>query len=103
MRAGTCFLLSAISENGGIMVIFLIIGALAGISLGLLRFKVFVLVPATLFATVVIMVSGQGLRVVVLTVLGTVVSLQIGYIVGSVLRVMALEQLPARKTARYPL
>jgi hypothetical protein len=82
------------------MIVFLAIGTIAGILLGL-RFKVFVLVPAILLATVVIIASGHELKVTALTVFGTVVSLQIGYIVGCVLRVMAPEHLPAPKTAHY--
>jgi hypothetical protein len=82
------------------MTVFCIFGAIAGILLGL-RFKVFVLVPAILLAVVVIILSSHGLKVIALTVFGTVVLLQIGYIVGCVLRVMAREQVPARKMARY--
>ena len=79
------------------MAIFLITGAIAGIILGL-RFKVLVLVPAVLLATVIIIVSGSGdrLSVIVLTVVGTAVSLQIGYIVGCILRALARAYLPAR-------
>ena len=68
------------------MAIFLITGAIVGIILGL-RFKVLIVVPAILLATVIIIVSGSGekLSVIVLTVVGTAVSLQIGYIVGSIL------------------
>jgi len=78
------------------MAIFLITGAIAGIILGL-RFKVLVLVPAILLATVIIIVSGSGdkLSVIVLTVVGTAVSLQIGYIVGCTLRALARAYLPA--------
>ena len=72
------------------MAIFFITGAIAGIILGL-RFKVLVVIPAILLATVVIIVSGSGdkLSAIVLTVVGTAVSLQIGYIVGSILRALA--------------
>jgi hypothetical protein len=79
------------------MLVFLITGgAVAGILLGL-RFKVLVLVPAFLVATVVIIANGSGhtLGSIALTVLGTVVSLQIGYIIGSVLRAFARAHLPA--------
>ena len=79
------------------MAIFFITGAIAGIILGL-RFKVLVVIPAILLATVVIIVSGSGdkLSAIVLTVVGTAVSLQIGYIVGSILRALARAYLPAR-------
>ena len=85
------------SGTGRDMAIFLITGAIAGIILGL-RFKVLVVVPAILLATVIIIVSGSGdkLSVIVLTVVGTAVSLQIGYIVGSILRALARAYLPAR-------
>ena len=80
------------------MLVFVITGAIAGILLGV-RFKVLVLVPAFLVAAVVIIVNGSGHTLssisIVLTVLGTVVSLQIGYIIGSVLRAFARAHLPA--------
>jgi hypothetical protein len=78
------------------MLVFVITGAIAGILLGV-RFKVLVLVPAFLVAAVVIIINGSGhtLSSIVLTVLGTVVSLQIGYIIGSVLRAFARAHLPA--------
>jgi membrane-anchored glycerophosphoryl diester phosphodiesterase (GDPDase) len=81
------------------MVVFLITGAIAGIMLGL-RFKVLVLIPAILVATVVIIVNGSGdkLSVIVLTVVGTAASLQIGYVVGCILRVLARAYLPTRTT-----
>jgi hypothetical protein len=69
------------------MSIFLITGATAGIILGM-RFRSLILVPASLLAIVVVIVteSGDRLSVVVLTVIGTVASLQIGYLVSSMLR-----------------
>ena len=83
------------------MAIFLITGAIAGILLGL-RFKVLVLVPAILLATVVIIVNGSDhkLSVIVLTAVGTAASLQIGYVVGCILRVLARAYLPARTNER---
>ena len=72
------------------MAAFLVMGAIIGMLLGL-RFRVLVLVPAILLATVVIILSGSGhkLSVIVLTLVGTVVSLQLGYITGSILRLLA--------------
>ena len=72
------------------MAVFFITGAIAGIILGL-RFKVLVLVPAILLATVVIIASGSAdkLSVIVLTVVGTIVSLQMGYLLGCMLRARA--------------
>jgi hypothetical protein len=86
------------------MVVFLIIGTIAGILLGQL-FKSFVLVPATLLATAVVITTigfanGLGLGMIALIVFGAVASLQIGYIVGCVLHAVAL---PALTTLRHRL
>jgi hypothetical protein len=62
-----------------------IIGAIVGILLGC-RFKVFVLLPAILVAAGVIIVTVHGLKIIALTLLITVVSLQIGYFAGASLR-----------------
>ena len=72
------------------MAAFLVIGAIIGMLLGL-RFRVLVLVPAILLATVVIIFSASGhkLNTIVLTLIGTAVSLQLGYITGSILRLLA--------------
>jgi hypothetical protein len=61
------------------MAVFLITGVITGILLGL-RFKVLVLVPASVLAIVVIILSESGneLSVIVLTLVGTLVSLQGG-------------------------
>ena len=77
------------------MAVFLITGAIAGILLGL-RFKVLVLVPASVLATVVIIISQSGhkLSMIVLTLVGTVVSLQMGYIAGCILRYLTGVYLP---------
>jgi hypothetical protein len=77
------------------MTAFLLTGAIVGLILGL-RFRVLVLIPAILLATAVIILSGSGqkLSVIVLTLVGTVVSLQIGYVVGGVLRSFARPYLP---------
>jgi hypothetical protein len=70
------------------MAVFLVVGTIAGVLLGL-RFKVLVLVPASLLATAVITVSGfvRGHEpgMIALTVFGAVASLQIGYFVGGIL------------------
>ena len=67
------------------MLVFLITATIAGVLLGL-RFKVFALIPATLLAAGVVIVTGGGLGVVALTVFGTAVLLQIGYFAGRVVR-----------------
>ena len=76
------------------MAAFLVIGAIIGMLLGL-RFRVLVLVPAILLATVVIILTGHKLGAIVLTLIGTVVSLQLGYIAGSVLRSLTRSYPPA--------
>ena len=67
--------------------LFVIAGTLAGVLLGLSRFKVLVLVPAILIAACAIIVTGHELKVIALTILATVALLQIGYIVGCIARV----------------
>jgi hypothetical protein len=81
------------------MLVFLIAGAIAGVLLGI-RFKVLVLVPASLLAAVIVVANGsrQQLGAVVLTLLGTVASLQIGYVVGSILRALVRARLPAAES-----
>ena len=74
------------------MIGFLAIGAVVGIILGL-RFKVLVLVPATLLATGVVtavgLLDGQQLRVIALTAVAVAALLQVGYVVGCVVEVAA--------------
>jgi len=67
---------------GMMTVAFFVIAVIAGLVLAL-RFKVFVLVPATLLAAVAVIAVGHQPKVTMaLTLLGTVVLLQIGYLVG---------------------
>ena len=73
---------------GGIMLVFLITATIAGVLLGL-RFKVFALIPAILLAAGIVIVTGGGLRFVALTLFGTIVVLQIGYLAGRVVRFYA--------------
>ena len=74
------------------MIGFLVVGAVAGMMLGF-RFRVLVLVPATLFVAGVVavagLVGGQQLRVIALTAVVTAALLQIGYIAGCVVQVVA--------------
>jgi hypothetical protein len=83
------------------MAIFLVAGVIIGILLGL-RFKVLVLVPASVLAAVVIILSESGheLSVIVLTLVGTLVALQMGYIAGGILRYLARAYLPAWRRYR---
>ena len=84
------------------MMIFLIIGSIVGLLLGL-RFKVFVLVPSMLIAAGAIVVAGHGLKLIIVTFLATAALLQIGYLVGSVIRVCASAYLQHRTALRHRL
>ncbi len=70
------------------MIVFLIVSAIAGMMIGL-RFKVFVLGPATLLAMAAATVTGIGsshdAKTIAFTVFGTMASLQIGYFAGRIL------------------
>jgi hypothetical protein len=73
---------------GATMVALFLIASIAGIWLAL-RLRVFVLIPATLLAAAVIVAScHQPKLTIVLTVVGTVALLQIGYIVGIIARAL---------------
>src|SRR5262245_22039276 len=81
---------------GMVMVASFVIAPIAGILLEL-RFKVFVLVPATLLAAAMIVASShQPKPTIALTVVGTAVLLQIGYVVGGIVR--ALPQIRSMAT-----
>jgi hypothetical protein len=82
--------------------ILLIVGLIIGILLGL-RFKVFVLVPAILIAAGAVVVAVHGLKLIVLTAPAIAALLQIGYVVGSVVRVHADEYLQHRTALRHRL
>jgi hypothetical protein len=65
-----------------------VIVPIAGILLAL-RFKVFVLVPATLLAaSLIVAISHEPKLTIALTVVGTVALLQIGYIAGIIARAL---------------
>ena len=85
------------------MIIFLIVSTIAGAILGL-RFKVFVLGPATLLDTAVVALTGIGngyeATSIALVVLSTVASLQIGYFGCGILYATVLTHLPARAKIR---
>lgn len=82
------------------MMLFLIIGTLAGVLLGL-RFKVFVVIPFMLIIACAIIATGDGLKTIALTILATAVLVQIGYVLGLVVRVWAGRYLRRRKNPRY--
>jgi hypothetical protein len=66
-----------------------------------LRFKVFILIPFMLILACAIIATGDGLKAISLTILATAVSVQIGYILGLVVRVLAGGYLRRRKNPRY--
>jgi hypothetical protein len=80
-------------------VFVVIIGAFAGILLGL-RFKVFVLLPAIVIAGGVVIITGHGLKVIALTLVSTVVLLQVGYFV--VLTIRAYVRAPPQPADALP-
>jgi hypothetical protein len=82
------------------MMLFLIIGAFAGILLGL-RFKVFILIPFILILACAIVATGDGWKGIALTILATAVLVQIGYLLGRVGRVLTRRYLRRRKDPRY--
>jgi hypothetical protein len=92
---------SDFQEKGTLMMAFLIFGAVAGFLLGL-RFKVFVLLPATLITGCAIIISEHSLAAVVMTVLATAALLQLGYFLGCVVGVRAGTYFKAR-TQSYRL
>jgi hypothetical protein len=92
---GTAQIWIALVWGAGIMLVFFAAGTVVGILLGL-RFKLFVLVPAILIATLAIVLSGRGLRVIVFTEVGTVALLQVGYIGGCVLRAILMRICPRK-------
>jgi hypothetical protein len=69
----------------------LLIGGIVGVAFGL-RYKVFVLLPATCVALAVVVLEavagGDGLLRMVLMMIGTVTCLQLGYALGSVMALM---------------
>jgi len=85
------------------MVVSLVTGVFVGIILGL-RFRVFALIPAILLAAAIIVLAGSGqkLSAIVLILVGTVVSLQIGYIAGCMLRFVARSHLPYGRATIAP-
>ena len=80
--------------------LFLIIGTLAGVLLGL-RFKVFVVIPFMLIIACASIATGDGLKAIAVTILATAVLVQIGYVLGLVVRVWAGRYLRTRKNPRY--
>jgi len=83
------------------MMFFLIGGPILGILLGLRSGKAFVLVPVILILACAIIATGHGLKAIALTTLATAVLLQIGYMLGLVVRAWAAQYLSARKIPRY--
>jgi hypothetical protein len=81
---------------------FFLISAIIGILLGL-RFKVFVLIPATLIASCTVIATGHSFKAIVLTLLATAALLQVGYVLGCVIRAYTDRHLPERsRIALFP-
>ena len=73
---------------GMMIVASFIVAPIAGILLAL-RFKVFILIPASLLAaSLIVAISHQPKPTITLTVVGTAALLQIGYIVGIIARAL---------------
>jgi len=70
-----------------------------GLLLGL-RFEVFVLVPFLLIIACAIVITGHGLKTITLAILASAVLVQIGYMLGLVVRVQAGRSLRWRNMAR---
>jgi hypothetical protein len=73
-------------RDRGAMVVFVVICTIAGVVLGL-RFNVLVLIPAMLLGAAIAigLTSNRAYSDVLLALLGTIASLQIGYFIGCVL------------------
>ena len=84
------------------MIYFFTIGTIVGILLGL-RFKVFVLVPATLIIACAIAVTGHGPKSIAVTILATTALLQMGYVLGCVVRMYANAYVQERMASRHHL
>jgi hypothetical protein len=97
---GIWFTASSVIGGNAVMVVFFTIGAVAGMLLGL-RFKVLTLFPAIFIATAAIVISVHGLSIIVPTVVGTVVLLQVCYIGGCVLRAMVRSYISSRGSVHH--
>ena len=84
------------------MTYFLAIGAIVGTLLGL-RFKVFVLVPATLITAFAIVATLHGGRTIAVTMLATTILLQIGYVLGCVAHAYADAHWQGQTASRHRL
>ena len=82
------------------MMMSLMICTIVGILLGL-RFKVFILVPVIWVVVGAIIVGGHGLEMIVLTVVAAAVVLQIGYVLGCVVRMYLDAYLHERTALRH--
>ena len=87
-------------EVGTPMIYFFAIGAIVGILLGL-RFKVFVLVPATLTTAFAIVATLHEARTIAVTILATTILLQIGYVLGCIAHAYANAYWQGRAALRH--
>jgi hypothetical protein len=87
-------------EVGTPMIYFFAMGAIVGILLGL-RFKVFVLVPATLITAFAIVATVHGAKTIAVTILATTALLQIGYVLGCIAHAYADAFWQGRAASRH--
>jgi hypothetical protein len=82
------------------VVTYFVIATIAGIALGL-RFKVFVLIPATLVMIAIVATGHQPRVVLALTALGTAVLLQTGYFVGGIVSAQLYRDSPSNVNSAH--
>ena len=82
------------------VVTYFVIATIAGIALGL-RFKVFVLIPATLVMIAIVATGHQPRVVLALTALGTAVLLQTGYFVGGIVSAQLYRHSPSNVNSAH--
>jgi len=82
------------------MISFIAIGTIVGTLLGL-RFKVFVLVPATLITALAVVATLHGARTIAITMLATTILLQIGYVLGCIAHAYADARWHGRTALRH--
>jgi heme/copper-type cytochrome/quinol oxidase subunit 3 len=84
------------------MISFAAIGAIVGTLLGL-RFKVFVLIPATLITAFAIVATLHEARTIAVAILATTILLQIGYALGCIAHAYADAYRQGRTASRHRL
>jgi hypothetical protein len=80
--------------------LFLIVGGLGGLLLGL-RFKILALVPVILILACAAIVTGDNWKAIALTVAATAVLAQVGYLLGLACRLCVGGYVRRRKATRH--